>query len=70
MIQIIYRRKAKALLGGNQSWIVFMGVVDILFGLLVIFNVGASSAFFIYMFAFWFILVLLQDYLRLRVVVA
>lgn len=36
VIQIIYRRKAKALLGGNQSWIVFMGVVDILFGLLVI----------------------------------
>ncbi|CUG69854.1 membrane spanning protein [Staphylococcus aureus] len=32
-----------------------MGIVDILFGLLVIFNVGASSAFFIYMFAFWFI---------------
>ena len=47
-----------------------MGIVDILFGLLVIFNVGASSAFFIYMFAFWFILVLSLDYLRFRVVVA
>ncbi|HDZ6660068.1 TPA: HdeD family acid-resistance protein [Staphylococcus aureus] len=54
VIQIIYRRKAKAL-GGNQNWILFMGIVDILFGLIVIFNVGASSAFFIYMFAFWFI---------------
>lgn len=55
VIQIVYRRKAKALVGGNQNWILFMGIVDILFGLLVIFNVGASSAFFIYMFAFWFI---------------
>lgn len=55
VIQIIYRRKAKALVGGNQNWILFMGIVDILFGLIVIFNVGASSAFFIYMFAFWFI---------------
>lgn len=48
VIQIVYRRKAKALVGGNQNWILFMGIVDILFGLLVIFNVGASSAFFIY----------------------
>lgn len=55
VIQIVYRRKAKALVGGNQNWILFMGIVDILFGLIVIFNVGASSAFFIYMFAFWFI---------------
>ncbi len=53
VIQIVYRRKAKALVGGNQNWILFMGIVDILFGLLVIFNVGASSAFFIYMFAFF-----------------
>ncbi|HFN8882295.1 TPA: DUF308 domain-containing protein [Staphylococcus aureus] len=42
VIQIIYRRKAKALVGGNQNWILFMGIVDILFGLIVIFNVGAS----------------------------
>ncbi|HDC8907354.1 TPA: DUF308 domain-containing protein, partial [Staphylococcus aureus] len=55
VIQIVYRRKAKTLVGGNQNWILFMGIVDILFGLIVIFNVGASSAFFIYMFAFWFI---------------
>ncbi|MGT0202530.1 DUF308 domain-containing protein [Staphylococcus aureus] len=54
VIQIVYRRKAKALVGGNQNWILFMGIVDILFGLLVIFNVGAVL-YFIYMFAFWFI---------------
>lgn len=48
VIQIIYRRKAKALVGGNQNWILFMGIVDILFGLIVIFNVGASSAFYLH----------------------
>ena len=69
VIQIIYRRKAKALVGGNQNWILFMGIVDILFGLIVILML-ALARHFIYMFAFWFILVLLQDYLRLRVVVA
>ncbi len=71
VIQIIYRRKAKALVGGNQNWILFMGIVDILFGLIVIFNVGASSAFFyLHVCILVHFLVLLQDYLRLRVVVA
>lgn len=55
IIQIVYRRAAKVLAGGSQGLIIFMGIIDIIFGLLVIFNVGASSAFFIYMFAFWFI---------------
>ena len=70
VIQIIYRRKAKALLGGNQSWIVFMGVVDILFGLLVILMLAqVQHSLFICLHSGLF-LVLLQDYLRLRVVVA
>lgn len=55
IIQIVYRRAAKALTGGSQGLVIFMGIIDIIFGLLVIFNVGVSSAFFIYMFAFWFI---------------
>ncbi len=70
VIQIIYRRKAKALVGGNQNWILFMGIVDILFGLIVIFNVGASRHFLSTCLHSGSFLVLLQDYLRLRVVVA
>ncbi len=70
VIQIVYRRKAKALVGGNQNWILFMGIVDILFGLIVIFNVGASSAFLSTCLHFGLFLVLLLDYLRFQVVVA
>ena len=70
VIQIIYRRKAKALLGGNQSWIVFMGVVDILFGLLVILMLAQVQHSFIYMFAFWFIFSSIAGLFTFTVVVA
>ncbi len=71
VIQIIYRRKAKALVGGNQNWISFMGIVDILFLVLLSFLMLALARHFLstclHSGSF---LVLLQDYLRLRVVVA
>ena len=43
------------LINSGSGLIVVIGIIDIIFGLLVIFNVGASSTFFIFMFAAWFI---------------
>ena len=55
VIQLLFRRFARALAGSGSGLIVVIGIIDIIFGLLVIFNVGASSTFFIFMFAAWFI---------------
>lgn len=55
VIQLLFRRAARALAGSGSGLIVVIGIIDIIFGLLVIFNVGASSTFFIFMFAIWFI---------------
>lgn len=55
VIQLLFRRAARALAGSGSGLIVVIGIIDIIFGLLVIFNVGASLTFFIFMFAAWFI---------------
>ncbi|PTE69258.1 hypothetical protein BUY46_04130 [Staphylococcus devriesei] len=55
IIQLMFRRATKALAGGGTGLIIVIGVIDIIFGLLVMFNVGASSEFFVFMFAAWFI---------------
>ncbi|MCE0453865.1 HdeD family acid-resistance protein [Staphylococcus haemolyticus] len=55
VIQLLFRRAARAIAGSGSGLIVVIGIIDIIFGLLVIFNVGASSTFFIFMFATWFI---------------
>lgn len=55
VIQLLFRRAARALAGSGSGLIVVIGIIDIIFGLLVIFNVGASSTFFIFIFAAWFI---------------
>ncbi|MCH4443565.1 DUF308 domain-containing protein [Staphylococcus haemolyticus] len=55
VIQLLFRRAARALAGSGSGLIVVIGIIDIIFGILVIFNVGASSTFFIFMFAAWFI---------------
>lgn len=55
VIQLLFRRAARVLAGSGSGLIVVIGIIDIIFGLLVIFNVGASSTFFIFMFAAWFI---------------
>lgn len=55
VIQLLFRRAARALSGSGSGLIVVIGIIDIIFGLLVIFNVGASSTLFIFMFAAWFI---------------
>ena len=54
VIQLLFRR-VRALAGSGSGLNVVIGIIDIIFGLLVIFNVGASSTFFIFMFAAWFI---------------
>lgn len=55
IIQLLFRRATKALAGGGTGLIIIIGIIDIIFGLLVMFNVGASSEFFVFMFAVWFI---------------
>ncbi|MEJ7420746.1 hypothetical protein HMPREF3265_07805 [Staphylococcus sp. HMSC62B09] len=55
VIQLLFRRAARAIAGSGSGLIVVIGIIDFIFGLLVIFNVGASSTFFIFMFAAWFI---------------
>jgi len=55
IIQLMFRRTTKALAGGGTGLIIVIGVIDIIFGLLIMFNVGASSEFFVFMFAAWFI---------------
>ncbi|MCI2947097.1 DUF308 domain-containing protein [Staphylococcus caledonicus] len=55
IIQLMFRRATKALAGGGTGLIIVIGIIDIIFGLLVMFNVGASSEFFVFMFAAWFI---------------
>ncbi|KGF27348.1 MULTISPECIES: DUF308 domain-containing protein [Staphylococcus] len=55
VIQLLFRRAARAIAGSGSGLIVVIGIIDIIFGLLVIFNVGASSTLFIFMFAAWFI---------------
>ena len=55
MIGGLFRRTAKKLVGVNTKLILINGIIDLIFGILVVFNVGASSVFFVFMFAFWFI---------------
>ncbi|MBI5973571.1 DUF308 domain-containing protein [Staphylococcus caledonicus] len=55
IIQLMFRRTTKAFAGGGTGLIIVIGVIDIIFGLLIMFNVGASSEFFVFMFAAWFI---------------
>ena len=55
VIQLLFRRTAKKLVGVNTKLILINGIIDLIFGILVVFNVGASSVFFVFMFAFWFI---------------
>lgn len=55
VIQLLFRRAARAVAGSGTGLIMVIGIIDIIFGLLVMFNVGASSTFFIFMFAAWFI---------------
>ena len=56
VIGITFRKRAKAAAGANSNMILVTGIIDIIFGLIVLFNVGVSSTLFIYLFAFWFIL--------------
>lgn len=55
IIQLLFRRASRALAGRGTGLILVIGIIDIIFGLLVMFNVGASSQFFVFMFAAWFI---------------
>lgn len=55
IIQLLFRRATRALAGRGTGLILVIGIIDIIFGLLVMFNVGASSQFFVFMFAAWFI---------------
>ncbi|ARJ08125.1 DUF308 domain-containing protein [Staphylococcus lugdunensis] len=55
ILGLFFRRAAKVMTGSG-TLTTFMAIIDIIFGLLVMFNVGVGSAFFIYMFAVWFVI--------------
>ena len=48
VIQLLFRRTAKKLVGVNTKLILINGIIDLIFGILVVFNVGASSVFFVF----------------------
>ena len=60
VIQLLFRRTARALAGSGSGLIVVIGIIDIIFGLLVIFNVSKFNLLHIYVcrmvyckFSYW-----------------
>lgn len=55
-LEIIFRRARKFLLGISQGWTIALGILNIIFGILIMFNLGAGFLFLSYYFAAWFII--------------
>lgn len=56
IFELFYRKKMEEFTGSSKSWIVFMGIVDILFGLILLFNIPLGLIALPFVFSFWFIL--------------
>ena len=56
ILEISYRRLEKKLFGVSSGWILALGILNIIFGIVVMLNLAASSIVFIYLFAVWFIM--------------
>ena len=50
-----FRRGIGKLFGESSGWLLFMGIVDIILGLLFIFRAASGVVVIAYIFAFWFI---------------
>lgn len=55
VLEIIFRRARKFLLGISQGWTITLGILNIIFGILIMFNLGVGFLFLSYYFAAWFI---------------
>ncbi|MBO3061551.1 HdeD family acid-resistance protein [Mammaliicoccus fleurettii] len=56
VLEISFRRAGKKMMGIPNGWTIVLGVINIIFGLVVMFNSAESSVFLIYIFAIWFII--------------
>ena len=57
LYELWFRKGISNLFGENSGWLLFMGIVDIILGLLFIFKAATIAAAVVvaYIFAFWFI---------------
>lgn len=55
ILEILFRRAKKAILGVSSVWTVIVGLVNIVFGILIMSNLAAGFMFLSYYFAAWFI---------------
>ena len=53
--ELWFRRGIGNLFGESSGWLLFMGIVDIILGLLFIFRAASGVVVIAYIFAFWFI---------------
>lgn len=55
IMEIFFRRLTKAFVGISGGWTILLGILNVIFGLLLIIFPSAGSTFIVYVFAFWFI---------------
>lgn len=53
--ELWFRRGISNWFGENSGWLLFMGIIDIILGLLFIFRAASGVVVIAYIFAFWFI---------------
>ncbi|WP_412520582.1 HdeD family acid-resistance protein [Staphylococcus simulans] len=53
--ELFFRRLTKAFVGISSGWLMLTGILDIIFGILLIVFTDAGQAAIVYMLAFWFI---------------
>src|SRR5699024_9967885 len=56
ILEIVFRRANKKVMGVPSGWTFVLGIINIVFGLVVMFNSAESSVFLIYIFAVWFMI--------------
>lgn len=55
IFELVFRNRTKKIIGKHSILIMVMGIVDIIIGLLLLFDLGVTAMFIPYFFAIWFI---------------
>ncbi len=55
-LEIFVRQVIKRTAHQSSTMLVILGIINIIFGLLILFNVVTSTTFIVYLFAIWFII--------------
>nr|WP_275113223.1 DUF308 domain-containing protein [Staphylococcus cohnii] len=55
-IEIFVRRIMKQATQNGSSLLIILGIINIIIGILILFNVVTSTTFIVYLFAIWFII--------------